>query len=196
MIRLPIEYYLNEDVLFLSRDLLGKCLMTYVDGWLTGGMITETEAYRAPGDRASHAYGGRRTPRNEAMYGSGGTCYVYRCYGIHTLFNVVTNQADIPHAILIRAIEPIEGLPEMLKRRQKPKWDKHLCSGPGTLAQALGISMLHNGKPLIGPEIWIEDRCIKIDDKQVASLPRIGVDYAGEDALLPWRFVLTDVNID
>lgn len=187
---LPQKYYKNDDVLFLSRDLLGKFLITHFDGELTGGIITETEAYRAPEDRASHAFGGRRTPRNEVMYQIGGTCYVYRCYGIHALFNVVTNDIEIPHAILIRAIEPIEGISVMLRRRGKERCDKTLCGGPGTLTEALGIKIQHNGLPLTGPEIWIEDRSFPVCEKDIVAGPRIGVSYAGEHALLPWRFRL------
>lgn len=185
---LPSEYYKHSDVLFLSRDLLGKFLMTRIDGVVTGGMITETEAYRGPEDKASHAFGLRRTKRNEAMYNSGGIAYVYCCYGIHALFNVVTNATDIPHAILIRAIVPEVGIPTILKRRKKKSLDKTTSSGPGTLTQALGISLQHNFAPLTGSTVWIEDRNIQIKEEQISIGPRIGVDYAGEDALLPWRF--------
>ena len=142
------EYYQQEDVLYLSRDLLGKILMTRIDDKITGGVIVETEAYRGPEDKASHAYGNRRTKRNEVMYHEGGICYVYRCYGIHTLFNVVTNRKDIPHAILIRAIEPLVNIEEMALRRKKLKIDSTLTSGPGSVSQALGIDVLHNGLPL------------------------------------------------
>lgn len=183
---LPAEYYLNEDVLVLSRDLLGKYLFTKIDGIITGGMIIETEAYRGPEDRASHAYGGRRTARNEVMYSSGGVSYVYLCYGIHYLFNIVTNRVDTPHAILVRAIQPEVGIEMMLIRRKKQKIDSTLTSGPGSLTQALGIKIIHNGLPLAGPAIWIEDR--KIKPAHIIASPRVGIDYAGPDAALPWRF--------
>ncbi len=185
---LPLSYYRNDDVLFLSRDLLGKVLMTNIDGAVTGGIIVETEAYRAPEDRGSHAFGGRRTARNQVMYGSGGHAYVYLCYGIHHLFNIVTSKVDIPHAILIRAIQPIEGIPAMLARRKKSKLHRTLTAGPGALSQALGITIARNGAQLTGPEIWLEDRGIIYDEDDIISAPRIGIDYAGEDALLPWRF--------
>lgn len=185
---LPLKYYKHHDVVFLSRDLLGKYLFTHIGSKITGGMIIETEAYRAPEDRASHAFGNRRTKRNEVMYHEGGTSYVYQCYGIHALFNVVTNQADVPHAILIRAIKPEFGVEEMLRRRKKEKVDKTLSGGPGTVAQALGITLKHNGLKLTGPEIWIEDRGVVVAAEMILAGPRIGVDYAGEDALLPWRF--------
>lgn len=189
---LPLKYYQNEDVLFLSRDLLGKFLMTCIDSKLTGGMIIETEAYRGPEDRASHAVGNRKTKRNTVMFSEGGVCYVYQCYGIHALFNIVTNAADIPHAILIRAIKPLIGVEEMMQRRNKTKVDRTLAGGPGTLTQALGIELKHNGLPLTGPEIWIEDRDIEVFSHEVVTKPRVGVDYAGEDAHLPWRFCLLE----
>jgi DNA-3-methyladenine glycosylase len=187
---LPLEYYQQEDVLFLSRDLIGKFLITNINGQKTSGMIVETEAYRGPEDRASHAYGLRRTKRNEAMYSAGGTCYVYLCYGIHSLFNVVTNHANVPHAILIRALEPDEGQDTMLLRRGKEKMAKNITAGPGALAQALGIETKHNGISLISHTIWLEDRGCRFSENEITASPRVGVAYAGEDAKLPWRFRL------
>ena len=186
--KLSLSYYRQEDVLFLSRDLLGKFLFTCFEGALTGGMIVETEAYRAPEDRASHAFGGKRTKRNGAMFENGGICYVYRCYGIHSLFNIVTNIEGIPHAILIRAIEPIEGIATMLVRRNKVRADRSLTGGPGALAQALGIGIEHNQLNLTGNQIWIEDRGVCVSCERLICSPRVGVDYAGADAELPWRF--------
>lgn len=182
------DYYKHQDVVFLSKDLLGKHLYTRINGHLTGGIITETEAYKGPEDRASHAYNYRRTKRNEVMYHEGGKAYVYICYGIHSLFNVVTNVEGIPHAILIRAIEPTEGIEWMMKRRNKQTQDRTLTSGPGTLSQALGISHAQNGLSLTGPEIWIEDHGMEIPHTKIIKGPRVGIDYAGEDAFLPWRF--------
>lgn len=191
---LPLDYYKSHDVVFLSRDLLGKFLFTQIDSIITGGMIIETEAYRAPEDRASHAYGNRRTKRNEIMYSEGGVSYVYQCYGIHALFNIVTNDIGIPHAILIRAIEPTVGIDEMLRRRKKDKIDRTLSGGPGTLTQALGITCKDNGLSLAGPRIWIENRGVYVPPESIISSPRVGVDYAGEDALLPWRFRLDSLQ--
>lgn len=185
---LPLSFYRQEDVLEVSRQLLGKYLCTKMDGQLTGGMIIETEAYRGPEDRASHAFGMRRTKRNEMMYAKGGVCYIYLCYGLHSLFNIVTNQDEIPHAVLIRAIQPEIGIETMMKRRKKSKIDKTLTNGPGSLSQALGLSLNHNGISLKGPQIWVEDRGVK--PSQIITSPRIGIDYAGEDAFLPWRFTL------
>ncbi len=189
---LPSEYFRQDDVLMLSQDLIGKFLMTNIDGEITGGMIVETEAYRAPEDRASHAFGGRRTTRNEMMYEAGGIAYLYRCYGIHSLFNIVTNAAETPHAILIRAIEPTEGIEIMLRRRKKTAFDYTLTSGPGTVSQALGITMEHNGASISGPTIWIEHRGYTIPEDKIVASPRVGIDYAGQDAQLPWRFRLKD----
>lgn len=187
---IPSKFYQQDDVLLISRALLGKFLMTHIDGKTTGGMITETEAYRAPEDRASHAFDYRRTKRNESMYMHGGISYVYQCYGIHYMFNVVTNVADSPHAILIRAIQPTDGIQDILRRRNKKKLDAKIAGGPGTVAQALGINKTHDRQPLSGPVIWIEDRGVKVPDEIIIASPRVGVDYAGEDALLPWRFRL------
>lgn len=188
---LPLDYYQNDDALSLGRDLLGKFLVTYFNQQLTSGMIVETEAYCGPEDRASHAYADRRTKRNEVMFHNGGVCYVYRCYGIHALFNVVTNRSDIPHAILVRALQPVDGIEEMHKRR---KHHKNLTKGPGVLTQALGIDTTHNGLLLTGSTIWIEDRQVQIPPEKILATPRIGVDYAGEDAHLPWRFHVNEVN--
>ena len=188
--KLPLSFYRQEDVLAISRQLLGKYLFTCFDGALTGGMIVETEAYRAPDDRASHAYGMRRTKRNESMYQAGGICYIYLCYGLHTLFNIVTNQYGIPHAILIRALEPAVGIETMIQRRHKKKVDRSLTGGPGAMAQALGLTLKHNGLSLRGPDIWVEDKGVLVLDNDVLASPRVGVAYAGEDALLPWRFRL------
>jgi DNA-3-methyladenine glycosylase len=184
------SYYLQEDVVLVAKDLLGKVLYTRINGKLTGGIITETEAYAGISDRASHAFGGKRTPRNEKMYAKGGIAYVYLCYGIHHLFNVVTNEENIPHAILIRAIQPLEGIETILKRRKQKSIAKNTSGGPGTISQALGITTKLNGIDLTGKTIWLQDEGIKVIQKNIIVGPRIGVDYAGEDAKLPYRFIL------
>jgi DNA-3-methyladenine glycosylase len=186
--KLPLTFYQRDDVLTISKELLGKFLFTCFDGNLTGGMIIETEAYRGAEDRACHAYGNRRTKRTEIMFQPGGVCYVYLCYGIHSLLNVVTHGEDFPHAILIRAIKPVEGIDCMLQRRNKSKLDKTLASGPGALTEALGITVQHNGISLDSSLIWIEDRHYTVDPKDILASPRVGIDYAGADAFLPWRF--------
>jgi DNA-3-methyladenine glycosylase len=152
----------------------------------------ETEAYRAPEDRASHAFGNKRTPRTEIFYNQGGIAYVYLCYGIHYLFNIVTNIKDVPHAVLVRAIEPVTGIDIMLHRRKKTKIDYTLTSGPGALSLALGITKKQNGVSLKDNEIWLENKGMVIDEKEILSGPRIGVAYAKEYASMPWRFYLKD----
>lgn len=186
--KLPLEFYARHDVVEISRDLLGKVLCTHIGGQLTEAIITETEAYAGTSDRASHAYGGRRTKRTEPMYAQGGTAYVYLCYGIHHLFNVVTNRVDVPHAVLIRAGQPFAGREVMRKRRNKEQFDASLLGGPGSLGQALGITTDLSGASLLGDRIWIEDRQIKTDPAAVISGRRIGVGYAGDDAKRPYRF--------
>ncbi len=187
---LPQSFYLRDDVVAVSRDLLGKVLCTDIDGQRTSMVITETEAYAGIADKASHAYGDRRTKRTEPMYGPGGTAYVYLCYGIHHLFNVVSNVSGVPHAVLVRAGEPHYGLSTMLERRGKPHADRSLLAGPGSAARALGITTSLTGSSLLGGPIRIEDHGFRVDEACVSAGPRVGVDYAGEDAGRPYRFRL------
>ena len=189
---LPQSFYIRKDVVQIAKQLLGKVLVTEFDGIKTSGIIVETEAYAGASDKASHAFGNRRTNRTETMYHSGGVAYVYLCYGIHHLFNVVTNLTDVPHAVLIRAIEPLDGIDTMLKRRGKEKSDRTLTSGPGALSQALGIHTRHTGYSLSGPNVYIEDRGIRVPSKDVIETTRVGVAYAAEDAYLPYRFSIRD----
>lgn len=186
--KLPLSYYSNQDVLFLAKDLLGKVIFTEIDGNITAGIIVETEAYFGIQDKASHAYGGRRTDRTETLYNHGGISYVYLCYGIHHLFNVVTSVENDPHAVLIRAIEPLIGKEIMESRRNMPASKAAISSGPGSAAKALGIDRTFNQKDLSGSEIWIENHNTQYSLDEIESGPRVGVAYAGEDALLPWRF--------
>lgn len=196
MEKISRDFYLRKDVVKISRELIGKFLVTKINGKLTSGMIVETEAYNGIADKASHAYNGRRTNRNEVMYGSGGVSYVYLCYGIHHLFNIVTNKEEIPHAVLIRAILPKDGIEILLKRRKQKSITKKTADGPGTLSQALGIRTSHSGISLSDEIIWVEDRNISFRRQDITAGPRIGVDYAGKDALLPYRFRLTEKIID
>ena len=186
--KLPLSYYSNQDVLFLAQDLLGKVLFTDINDEVTAGIIVETEAYFGVLDKASHAYGGRRTNRTETLYSHGGVSYVYLCYGIHHLFNVVTSVKDEPHAVLIRAVEPLIGKDIMQLRRNMSVDKVAISSGPGSAAKALGIDQSFNKKDLDGNEIWIEDHGIRYPSDDIIKAPRIGVAYAQEDALLPWRF--------
>ena len=188
MKKLPASFYSRTNVVTIAKELLGKLLVTEFDGTLTAGRIVETEAYNGVGDKASHAYGGRRTKRTEIMFGTGGTAYVYLCYGIHHLFNVVTNAADIPHAILVRGIEPVKGIPTMLHRMKKEKLDHTVGRGPGNVSKALGISVSHSSLSLFGKDIYITEDGFNLKPSQIGASPRIGVDYAAEDALLPYRF--------
>lgn len=186
--KLPLSYYYNQDVLFLAQDLLGKVLFTEINGEIAAGIIVETEAYNGISDKASHAYGGRRTDRTETLYNQGGISYVYLCYGIHHLFNVVTSVENDPHAVLVRAVEPLIGKEIMELRRNMPASKAAISSGPGSAAKALGIDRSFNKKDLNGNEIWIEDHGIQYPSDDIVAGPRIGVAYAQEDALLPWRF--------
>ncbi|WP_343697910.1 DNA-3-methyladenine glycosylase [Flavobacterium sp.] len=186
--KIPYSYYLNPDVIFLAKDLLGKVLYTQINGEITAGIIVETEAYFGIQDKASHAYGGRRTNRTETMYSSGGVSYVYLCYGIHHLFNIVSSVEGEPHAVLIRAIEPLIGNEIIESRRKMPVSKAAISSGPGSAAKALGIDASFNKKDLNGEEIWLQDHGIKYSEEEIAAVPRVGIAYAQEHALLPWRF--------
>ena len=188
MSKLTVEFYQREDVLLISRELLGKVLYTNFHGKLTSGIIVETEAYAGVTDKASHAYGGRRTKRTETMYAKGGSAYVYLCYGIHHLFNIVTNKENIPNAVLIRAIQPQDGIEIMLQRRNKKKVDQSFTAGPGSLTQALGITVKDSGTFLMDNLIWLEDQNINYTNQDILASPRVGVQYAGKDAQNPWRF--------
>ncbi|MCH5688051.1 DNA-3-methyladenine glycosylase [Niabella sp. W65] len=173
-LKLDNAYYGNRDVLFLARDFLGKVLVTQVNGELTSGIITETEAYAGVTDKASHAYGNRRTGRTEVMYQPGGVAYVYLCYGIHYLFNVVTSVQDEPHAVLIRAVEPLAGKEIVERRRNMSVFKAAVSSGPGSVSRALGIDLGFNGADLCGNAIWIEDHGFRYDDNEIAATPRVG----------------------
>lgn len=189
---LPREYYLTTDVLALAPDLLGKLLVVSSENEQVSGMIVETEAYRAPEDRASHAFGNRLTPRTRTMFLEGGHTYVYVCYGIHDLFNVVTGPEGIPHAILIRAIQPVRGIESMALRRNRAISDPEIGKGPGCLTQALGIQRKHNALRLYDPEspVQIHDVGHRIPAEQLGTSHRIGVESSGESALLPWRYYI------
>src|SRR3989440_4507356 len=188
---LPRAFYTRSDVLEVARDLLGKRLVVpNRSGARVAGIIVETEAYRGPEDKASHAYNGRRTRRTETMYGVGGTAYVYFVYGMYNQFNVVTNVEDVPHAILVRAVDPIEGL-EIIRRRRRGRFAHELTSGPGRLCVAMGIDRKLNKADLLGDRVWIEED-IPVSRRQIARGPRIGIGYAEEWVKKPWRFWVRD----
>ncbi|RYY38348.1 MAG: DNA-3-methyladenine glycosylase [Chitinophagaceae bacterium] len=184
---LPLSYYQNPDAVWLARDLIGKVLTTEFGGLRTSGRIVETEAYQGELDRASHAFKGR-TPRTEVMFGEGGKAYVYLCYGIHQMFNIVTNVEGIPHALLVRALEPLHGTDVMLQRTGKKQVDATLTRGPGNVGKALGFHTRQCGLGLTGPEIYLADDGFRYPLGLIRASPRIGVDYAGDDAALPFRF--------
>ncbi len=190
--KLPHAYYQSLAVTELAKDLLGKYLVTHIDGFRCSGKIIETEAYRGPDDRACHAYNNRRTPRTEVMYEPGGVAYIYICYGMHHLMNVVTGSRDNAHAILIRALEPSEGMEAMAQRRKMPLSDTRLTKGPGALSLAMGLNNTLSGASLLSPTspVWIEDRGIILEPNQICEGTRIGVESAGEAAQWPWRYFI------
>lgn len=188
--KLPPEYYKSNDVVAITKDLMGKILVTFFDGKLTAGRIVEAEAYNGPFDKASHSHNNRRTKRTEVMYAKGGVAYVYLCYGIHQMFNVVTNTEGIPNAVLIRALEPVAGIAVMLERCTKSIHGFDLTRGPGNVAKALGLHTSHSGMSLQSEELYIAEDGFFYEPAELIVTPRIGVDYAGEDAMLPYRFTI------
>ncbi len=188
--KIEAPFYLQSDVLQIAKELIGKILVTNFNTILTADRIVETEAYNGVVDKASHSYGGRRTNRTEIMYAQGGVSYVYLCYGIHHLFNVVCNVANTPQAVLIRALEPLVGIEDMLIRANKKILDNTLTKGPGNVCKALGITTKHTGGSLLQEKIYIVDDGFTYDDSNIMATPRIGVDYAGEHAQLPYRFIV------
>jgi DNA-3-methyladenine glycosylase len=189
MKKLPQSFYLRSDVVKIAKELLGKVLVTNWENQYTSGRIVETEAYAGELDKASHAFKGK-TARTSVMFEEGGTAYVYLCYGIHEMFNIVTNKAGVPHAILIRAIEPIEGIEFMLQRTGKKKLDETLTRGPGNVGKAFGFHRSQCGVSLQSNELYVADDGYKPDKKLIVASPRIGVAYAGEHALFDYRFYI------
>jgi DNA-3-methyladenine glycosylase len=188
--KLDRSFYSRKNVLQIARDLLGKILVTQLNGIRSSGRIVETEAYAGIDDRASHAFGGKRTARSEHLYGDPGTVYVYICYGMHHLFNVITNKKDIPHGVLIRALEPMEGVEEMLNRSGKLTADYTLTKGPGNLSRAMGMNKNHSGGNVFSEEIFIADDGMRYKKNEIVTTKRIGVDGAGKDANLLYRFIV------
>ena len=189
--KLDLSFYTRKDVVQIAKDLLGKVLVTRLEGVITSGRIVETEAYSSV-ERGSHAFKGK-TNRNAVMFDKGGVAYVYLCYGIHNLFNVVTNEEERADAVLIRALEPLKGKEQMISR-MNAKTINRITSGPGKIAKALGIDRQVNGMDLTGSTVWIEDDNFEMSRGSVVKSKRIGIDYAGKDALLPWRFTLKGNN--
>jgi len=190
--KIPLDFYRREELFQIGKELLGCHLFTQFDGQLTGGIIVEIEVYKGSEDRASHAYDNKMTERTRVMFERGGVAYVYLCYGMHHLFNIVTGREGTPHAILVRSVLPVHGIEIMLKRRKKRSCSSSITSGPGMVTQALGIRTCHNGASLVSDRIWLEKGGIEIAAHHILTSPRIGVEYAGKDALLPWRFHLAE----
>lgn len=193
MSRLTADFYRREDTVQIAKDLLGKVLVTEFDGVRTSGRIVETEAYKAPEDKACHAYLNRNTKRTKTMFLAGGVAYIYLCYGIHHLFNVVTGSEGVAHAVLIRGLEPLSGQETMLTRRGFDRIKPQLTAGPGVMSKAMGIHKQYDSISLIAPTnpIWIEDAPPLAPTNMLVG-PRIGVDYAEECAAWPWRFYQKD----
>ncbi len=190
MKKLPLSFYNRSDVVKIAKDLIGKIIVTKFDGSLTSGRIVETEAYVGISDKASHSFGNRRTARNEHMYGPAGISYVYICYGMHHMFNIVTNDKDIPDAVLVRAVEPIEGIDIMLKRTGKKNLDYTIARGPGNAGKALGIFKHHSGLKLNSKDLYILEDKFSVSEENIGTSTRIGIESAGQDALLPYRFYI------
>jgi len=190
MKKLPLSFYARRDVVLIARELIGKIITTNFGGQLTSARIVETEAYAGFTDKASHSFGGRRTTRNEHMYSVPGTAYVYICYGLHQMLNIVTNDKEVPDAVLIRGVEPISGIEIMLKRTGKKTPDATLTRGPGNVAKALGVFKRHSGSHVFGKEIYLTDDNTVIPAEDIGTSKRIGIESAGADALLPYRFYI------
>ena len=192
MSKIPLSFFRTKNVQNIAQDLLGKIIYVNIDGNISSAIITETEAYQGPEDKASHAYKNKRTKRTDVMYNNGGCCYIYLCYGIHYLFNIITNKENIPHAILIRSANACSGIDYIQKRRGSNVEYSNLLKGPGNFSKGLGLTMDFNGLKLNSKHIWIEENSIK--HFSIESTQRVGVDYAGDDALLPWRYILQDFS--
>jgi DNA-3-methyladenine glycosylase len=188
--KLQRSYFINDNVVEIAKDLIGKILFTNFHGKITAGIIIETEAYAGIDDKASHAWGGRHTARTDILYRQGGIAYVYLCYGMHHLFNIVTNKTDIPHAVLIRGIKAIYGIDIIQQRMGTKSYNKGFITGPGKVSKALGIKVAHTGMDLTGDTIWVENSGKQIKPEDILITTRVGIDYAGSDALLPYRYIL------
>ncbi|MFN0276025.1 MAG: DNA-3-methyladenine glycosylase [Chitinophagales bacterium] len=185
--KLEKEFYTRTDTVKIAKELLGKKLVSNFSGKITSGIICETEAYCGTEDRGCHAYNGRFTERTRIMYAEGGVAYVYLCYGVHSLFNVITHAEKKPHAVLIRAIEPADGKQTILKRRNKKSADFRLGAGPGLVSACLGFTTKHTGISLLSDTIWIES-AENIQEKNIIKSPRVGMNFEGKYKLIPWRF--------
>ncbi|MBC8172384.1 MAG: DNA-3-methyladenine glycosylase [Chitinophagales bacterium] len=191
MVKLKKEFYTRADTVKIGKELLGKVLCSRFQNEITKGIICETEAYCGPTDRGAHSYNGRFTDRTKIMYEEGGVAYVYICYGIHHLFNIITHDKNEPHAILIRAIEPVEGFETILKRTSRKIMDHTIAAGPGLVSQCLGFKKEHTGISLLSDAIWVED-AKPLPEKNIVKSARVGMNFEGEYKMIPWRFRIKD----
>lgn len=191
--RLPRAFY-RRDSVTAARALLGQRLVHVVGGVRVAGLIVETEAYLGYKDKAAHSYNWRKTQRTKTMFADGGTAYVFLNYGIHHLLNIVVAEAEQPFAVLLRAVEPTEGLDAMRERRPKARRAADLCSGPGKLGAAFAVDRSHDGVDLVtSPTLFVERlRQRALPGRQIVTAPRVGVDYAEEWAAAPLRFFVKD----
>ncbi|MFQ6031466.1 MAG: DNA-3-methyladenine glycosylase [Candidatus Zixiibacteriota bacterium] len=188
--RLNRSFYL-QPTLEVAKQMLGKFLVREIGKERLVGKIVETEAYIGPFDLASHAYGGKKTERNKAEFFEGGHIYIYLVYGMYWQFNISTSASGKPECVLLRALEPIEGIEIM--RRNRNSSLQNLTNGPGKLCQAFALDKGYYGEDLVkSSRIWLEDRGFIVDESEIGCGPRIGIDYAGEWAKKPWRFYIKD----
>ena len=183
------DFYLR-DANQVAPELLGKLLVHRSAAGVTAGMIVEVESYIGLFDKGAHSYANKRTERTEIQFGPGGFAYIYAIYGMHYCFNVVTNRAEIPEVVLIRALEPVDGL-ELMHERRHTENDIDLCNGPGKLCQAMGITKAQYGRDLCGGELFLAP-LRHIDKSQIMVSPRINIDYAEECKDYLWRYFLQD----
>ncbi len=188
---LPRRFY-ERDPLVVAQELLGKIVVHETSEGVTSGRVVETEAYLGPEDKASHAFGNLRTKRTQTQFGPKGHAYIYLIYGMYYCFNVTSGAVSgKPEAVLFRALEPLEGVELMMKRRPRAKGKKeNLANGPGKLCQALGLTKVQNGADLTVPPFYIEDDGFAVSRDGVVQTTRIGVDYADDWKHKPWRFYI------
>lgn len=185
LVKLSREFY-NRDVLTVAEEILGKTLVHRTEEGVTKGKIVEVEAYNGLCDKAAHSYKNLYSERTKIQYGEGGYAYVYLIYGMHICMNIVTNRENLPEVLLLRALEPVEGIDLMKKRRKTDKL-KNLCSGPGKLSQAMGITRENYGEDLCGDSFYLEDAPV-LAAEEIQRTKRINIDYAEEAADFLWRF--------
>ena len=188
--------FYERNTLIVAKELLGCILVHITPEGVTKGRIVETEAYMGPEDKGAHSYRGRHTPRMDPLYKTGGFAYIYQLHGYNYCINVVTQKENTPQAVLIRALEPVEGLELMARRRKIDITDikksklKNLTNGPSKLCQAMNINTSQNGIDLCGDEVFITNHAGLRSNEEIIAAPRIHIDYAEEYRDKLWRFLL------